>query len=569
MRIHILGKLIFVFLGLIIAVLVFMQIIQGDYYYQLSCNNRIRVVSIDAPRGRIYDRHGAVLADNQSAYNIAVVPQDVEDADALFSFVGKVLKRDPKKIQRLFKHRKVSPLDPVVIAEDVERSVLITIEENRFQYPGLEIEESFKRFYPYHENSAHVVGYVGKIDPLAADVMQDYGYTPLSLVGKIGAEQFYESVLQGTPGGRQIEVNSRGQQVRLLGTKDSVKGKDIALTIDERIQTTATQLLDSKRGSIVVMDMANGQILGMVSSPSFDPDAFTDRVQRYRIPGYFGNPFRPLVNRAISGQYPPGSVFKIPVALAALERAKINPETTFECPGFYMLGKARFGCAHVHGRENLLQAIAHSCNVYFYQIGQLVAPSVIGAYAKAFGLTRPTGIDLPFESSGLMILPGQKKGGWFTGNTLNLSIGQGDTLTTPLQLTVMISAVANDGIVLRPRILRAIDGKLFADQDLSQRPIVRLNSLTWRKIQDGMRQTVADKDGTAHLLNELTGMTVSGKTGTAQAGRQGDHAWFVGYVRSPKNNLAFCVFLEHGGSSANAVVITRDLLFQMQSFGII
>ncbi len=569
MRLHILEKIIFFFLGLIVAALLYMQVIRGEYYHEQSVNNRIRIVPVDAPRGRIIDCSGVVLADNRSSFNIVVIPQDIESAGDLFTFVGKLLNKDPKAIERLFRHRRITPFDPVLIAEDISRDVVIAVEENRFQYPGLEVEESFERLYPFHEASAHVVGYVGRIDPTAADVMGEYGYTLLSVVGKTGVEQFYENELQGTAGGKQIEVNSRGRQVRLLSTKEPVKGNDIVLTIDQRVQSAANRIIEGRRGAVVVMDLAAGNILTLVSSPSFDPNAFTDRAQNYRLSGYFANADSPLLDRAVAGQYAPGSVFKVPVALAAIERGKVLPATEFDCPGYYVLGGRKFGCAHVHGKENIWQAIAHSCNVYFYHIGQSVTAQIIGAYAKAFGLSRPTGIDLPFEVPGKLILPNQKKEGWFTGNTLNLSIGQGDTLTTPIQLTVMMGAVANDGIVLKPRILKAINGNALPDPVLSRRPIVRLKDATWRAVQNGLRQTITDKDGTAHILDDLKGMTIFGKTGTAQAGKQGDHAWFAGYVRTPKNNFAFCVFLEHGGPSSNAVLLTRALLQQMRQDGIL
>jgi penicillin-binding protein 2 len=570
MRLNIFRNVVFLFLVLICGALFYMQIIKGEHYYNQSVSNRIRIVPVDAPRGRILDRNGLVLADNRGSYHAAVIPQDIEDKEELFGFLGKVLKKEPKALEKIFNKRRITPFEPVVVAEDVDRNAVIAIEENRFQYPGLVIEENFERFYPFGAAGAHAVGYVGKIDPDQAAIFQEYGYTPLTLVGKTGVEKFYESAVEGVPGGRQIEVNNRGQEVRLLGLKESVKGKDITLTVDQRIQTFGMELLNGQRGSIVVMDISNGDVLGLVSSPTFDPNVFTDRSQQGKVSGYMQDKFSPLLNRAVSGQYPPGSVFKIPVALAALEKEKITPNTTYTCPGYYNLGSARFGCAHVHDDENLLDAIAHSCNVYFYQIGQLVTAPIIGAYAKAFGLGRPTGIDLPSEAAGKIVMPSTKKDKWFTGNTLNLSIGQGETLTTPIQLTVMTAAVASDGIILQPRLLRAINDKILSDPDLSKRPIIRLKDSTWRRAQEGMRMTITDREGTANILNDLNGLKVWGKTGTAQAGKgKENHAWFAGYVRSSKSNLAFCVFLEHGGSSANAVAITRDLLLRLQSYDVI
>lgn len=569
MRLKTLGSFIFFFLGLIVLALVYMQLIRGEYYHEQSTDNRIRVVPTEAPRGRILDRNGEVLADNRPAFNVAVIPQDIEDKEALFKYLGGALNKDPNALLKTFNRRRVTPFDSVVIAQDIDRNTLIAIEENRFQFPGLEIERSFERFYPFGEAGAHAVGYVGKISAAEAEVLQGYGYTPLSIVGKSGVEKYYNSIIEGVMGGRQIEVNSRGQEERLIGIKAPAQGQDITLTLDQRLQTAAAQLLAGRRGSIVVMDTNTGEVLSLVSSPAFDPNVFTDRSLGEKIGGYIDNEQYPLLNRAIAGLYPPGSVFKVPVALAALEREKVTLHTTFDCPGYYMLGEARFGCAHVHSQEDLVQAIAHSCNVYFYRAGQMVTASIIGAYASAFGLDKITGIDLPFEAAGKMILPGQKRGGWYTGNTLNLSIGQGDTLTTPLQLTVMMGAVANDGILLRPQVLKAVNARPMKHQDLSKRPIVRLKDSTWRAVQQGLRQVVEHPEGTGYLLHDVPDVKIWAKTGTAQAGRQGDHAWFAGYARSPKSNVAFCVFLEHGGSSSNAVALTRDLMLQMQSFGLI
>ena len=569
MRLNILANIIFFFLGLIVLGLFYMQIIRGDYYRGLSVNNHIRIVPVDAPRGRILDRNSVVLADNRESFNIAVIPQDIEDADVLFNFLSRVVNKDPAALRKIYQRRKLTPFEPVVIAEDIDRRALITVEENRFQYPGLITEKIFERFYPFRESGSHAVGYVGKIDPMQAEVLQEYGYTPWSLVGKTGAEQFYDQTIQGIDGGRQIEVNSRGQEVRLLGIKEPLKGKDIGLTVDQRVQSKAAELLGNQPGSVIVMDLHSGEVLGLASSPAFDPNAFSNRSENSRIENYMRDSLSPLLNRAISGQSPPGSVFKIPVALAAVERNKISTQTTFNCPGYLDLGGRRFGCAHVHGAENIFQAIAHSCNVYFFRAGQMLTAPVIGAFAKAMGLAHPTGIDLPSEASGKLVLPKDRKDVWYPGNTLNLSIGQGDTLATPIQLTVLMAAVANNGIRPRPRILKSINGKELPPQDLSKRPTVRLKPHTWDVVQKGLRQTVENPEGTAHLLHNLKGMTIWGKTGTAQAGPKGDHAWFAGYLHSAKSHLAFCVFLEHGGASSNAVALTHDLLQFMQANGII
>jgi len=568
MRLDFIQSIIFLSLGLIICSLFYMQIIHGGYYHRQSMNNRIRVVPADAPRGKIVDRNGIILADNRIVYHVGVVPQDVEDKKALFGFLGRMLDRDPDFLERQFERKKQAPFAPVILAQDISRELAVKIEEEKFIYPGLMVQQGFERYYPFSETGAHVLGYVGKIDE---DEIQDngqYGYTPLSLIGKTGVEKRFDAFLQGTPGGRQIEVDARGRQVRLLGLKDPIAGSDVVLTIDQRVQNAAQELLRNHRGGIVVMDLSNGDLMSLVSSPSYDPNVFSDKSKSEELTSYFSDPLKPLFNRTVSGQYPPGSVFKIPLALAAIQLHKITPSTTFDCPGYMMVGHRRFGCSHVHGVQDLEAALAHSCNVYFFHVGQLVGPPIIGAFARAFGLNRRTGVDLPFEAKGNIRTKAPAGGSWYTGDVLNLSIGQGYTLTTPLQITVMMAAVANDGVILRPHVrARSIEP---VRMDFSKRPRVRLRDQTWVLIQQGLKAVVDDPQGTGHDLKEVPGLAIYGKTGTAQSihGKP-NHSWFVGYTGSSKREIAFCVFLEYGGSSENSVRIARDLLLKLQSLQII
>ena len=235
-----------------------------------------------------------------------------------------------------------------------------------------------------------------------------------------------------------------------------------------------------------------------------------------------------------------------------------------------MLGNRKFGCSHVHGVQELEAALAHSCNVYFFHVGELVTPSIIGAFAKAFGLNRPTGVDLPFEAKGKLVTGSSADRPWYTGDVLNLSIGQGYTLTTPLQLTVMMGAVANDGVVLRPRVVRQVGDRELPVMEFSKRPLIRLRDQTWRVVQKGLKAVVDDPQGTGYDLKTVRGLDIYGKTGTAQSTRdKPNHAWFVGYTRTPKAGIAFCVFLEYGGSSENSVKIAHDLLLKLQSLQII
>jgi penicillin-binding protein 2 len=569
MRFKIVRILVFSLLFLIALDLFYAQIIKGSYYYSLSMRNRIRVVPLEGLRGRIFDRKGVVLADNQLSFDVAVVPQDIEDDDELFKYLGKVLNISPDELRKRFKRAFLTPFAPVVIADDVARDMAIEIEENKFRFPGLMIEESYSRVYPQGSIGAHVLGYVGKISRAKMDQLKDYGYTMQSVVGYSGIEEFYDDALRGEPGGRQIEINNRGQEVTLLGLKNPSVGRDITLTIDNRIQEIADELLQSRRGAVVVMDLASGEVLSMVSSPSYDPNDFADVNQRADIDQYFHDAKAPLLNRSVNSHFPPGSVFKIPVAITALETDRITRNSTFICPGYYALGEFRFGCSHVHNEQNLIQAIAHSCNVYFYHVGLLVGSDEVKRFARMLGLAAKTNIDLPFEAEGAIpSKSSRRKGQWFTGDTLNFSIGQGGVTATPIQLVKMMSIVANRGKVVHPHLIQAI-GDHPVDKYSMVEGGISISQKTYDLIEEGLQEVVDDPNGTANAL-AISKLKTFGKTGTAQAGHgRDDHAWFVGYTKSSNKNIVYCVFLENGGSSYNAVVLARELLFRMQGLGII
>ncbi len=564
MRVKTIRLAIIVFFVLILAALIYMQIIRGDMYYGQSATNRIRVIPIDAKRGEIMDRQGEILAYNREAFHVAVIDQETYDRTALFKFLAKVLNKEPDSIEHLYSRRRTNPFAPVVVAEDISMEQVFKIEENKFLYPGLIILNGYQRVYPFGASVGHAVGYIGKIteEEIYADT---YGYTPLSYIGKNGIEKSYDDILRGSSGGNQVEVNARGQQVRILSIKQPESGQDILLSIDAKLSKQVVDLLGDRRGAVVVMDVSDGSIPILVSSPSINPNAFVDKKINDQVTQYFTDPNAPFLNRAVTGKFVPGSVFKIPVALAALQDHKVIPSTTYNCPGFMMLGNRRFGCAHVHHDEDFLGAIAESCNVYFFHLGQMLGVKTINAYAKAFGLGRDTGIDLPFESSGYLRSESKKKK-WFGGDILNLSIGQGETLTTPLQVAVMMGAVATDGYIIKPRLVTAIDGHDLPEVDITKNARVKLRDEVWDIVKTGMRQTITSSTGTAHQLSDLTGMTIWGKTGTAQTSKgKENHAWFAGFVKGQSRTYAFCIFLEHGGSSARAVELTKDVLTLMKN----
>ncbi len=567
MRIKVIRIIIIGLFVLIAADLVYVQVIRGQYFYHLSTNNRIRIVPLEGWRGRIMDRHGKVLADRRVAYNVMVAPQDLHDRQELFQFLAKVLGVDQKTIETRYAQKKYALFAPVVVAEDIDRDKAIILEESKYLYPSLILQEGFKRSYPLGKNSAHVLGYVGKINRVRKERSKEYGYSPQSIIGYSGVEEYYDAYLKGGEGGIQIEVNSRGQQVRLLSLKEPTTGQDISLTIDSDIQAIALEVLEGKTGVIVVMDMDNGEVLGLTSAPTYDPNIFIDAEKQKMLSRIFNNSSAPLLNRAIKGLYPPGSVFKVLIAIGALDSGKVTPHTTYNCKGYYELGGNKFRCAHTHGPENLIESLTHSCNVYYYRVGLILGADMIHQYARQFGLGSLTYIDLPYEDSGYVPSRRQRsirrKQRWYAGDTLNFSIGQGGLLVTPLQLVRMMSTVANNGNEVQPHVIKAIGGVAVEQYNFKRN--IKIDREILETVQKGMRGAVTNFSGTAHVL-DLDDLYVAGKTGTAQtSGKKLNHAWFVGYAKGEEKNIAFCVFLEHGDSSHNACLVARELLLGMQA----
>lgn len=566
MRIRVIRVITVVLFLMIVMDLFYMQAIQGRHFFNLSANNRIRVVPLDGWRGRIYDRNGKILADNRLSYDVMVTPQDVQKGEELFQFLSGVLDVEQHLIAQRYNQKKIAPFAPVAVAEDISQEKAILIEENKYRFPSLFVYEGFNRSYPLGKSGAHVLGYIGKINRARKDRFKEYGYSLESVVGYSGVEEYYDTYLRGEEGGIQIEVNSRGQQVRLIGLREPKQGQDITLTVDTEIQQDAAELLEDRRGAIVVMDMDNGDILALTSSPSFDPNVFMQSRSRGQVGSLFTDASAPVLNRAIQGVFPPGSVFKTIVATAALNTGKITPHTSFVCAGAYFLKKARFRCTHVHGSQNLIEAVAHSCNVYFFNTGLLLGAETIGHYARLLGLGEMTHIDLPYEEDGSISWRRQRQAvegdQWRAGDTLNISIGQGAILVTPLQLVCMMATIAKDGVPVRPHVIKSIAG-MDVDKPPPD-PVPHIDQKIFKSIQQGLRAAVADFSGTAHVL-DMKDVYIAGKTGTAQtSGGQENHSWFVGYAKGAKKNIAFCVFLEHGGSSYRACLIAKDLLIRMK-----
>ncbi|MDP2940186.1 MAG: penicillin-binding protein 2 [Candidatus Omnitrophota bacterium] len=565
MRLKVFHVIILVFFLVALTGLVYTQILKGGFYYRLSKNNCIRIIPEVAKRGLILDRQGEILADSRISFNLAVIPQELKDKDLTFQLLAQVLGKNPTALEKEYRKNMNLPFVPVVIDKGIEKKLAIILEQKKEEFPGVIIGPSSERFYPHYGTNAHILGYLREIDASRIVRLKDYGYKVKDMVGYSGIEEFYDKELRGKDGGTQIEVDNKSRPIRVIALKPAQKGKDIRLTIDLRIQKIASELLEGRRGSIIVMDAFNGEILAMVSSPTFNLDVFINQAERGQINKLSKDPNAPFLNRAISGLYSLGSVFKTVVAIAALDSAKITEQSHFFCDGKLSLGSRDFNCWSKHDNQNIKEAIVHSCNVFFYHLGLLLGPELLNKYALNFGLGTPTGIDLPFELKGIVPSRTQKrllrKEAWYQGDTLNFSIGQGDLLVTPLQAVKMMAIIINNGLIIRPHLIKAIDSK---EVNFSENPSrVNIRSEILSKLKSYLREVVGSQTGTAHIL-DMANLSIGGKTGTVQTGEGGrQHAWFVGFCPFEKPKIVFCVFLERGGSSSESCIIAKKMLEEM------
>lgn len=563
MRIRVIGIIVFILLIFLAAGLFYLQVIRGPLYQDLSARNRIRLAPIEGVRGRIFDRRGTLLVNNRIAFNVAVIPQELKEKEIVFGALSKKLKISEEKLHASLKNNFVAPFLPVKIAFDIGSKNAIMLEEERLDLPGVVIEAVPQRDYIYGKMGSHIFGYLGKINSRELARLKSYGYTTNDLIGKAGIEKFYDNYLKGRHGGMQVEVNNRGRQVGILGIREPAMGKDLSLTIDLRLQEFIEEIMQDARGAVCVVDPADGQVLSLVSTPSFDPNLFVSEGSSNKIRELFKRSDYPMLNRLIGCEYPPGSVFKVVTASAGLEKKKISPERELFCDGDYTLGNKTFKCwkKKGHGGQVIREAIKNSCNVFFYQLGRSIGPDDIAAFANRFGFGRPTTVDLPDEASGLV--PNKmwkllrKREQWYKGETLNYAIGQGYLLVTPIQILRMVSAVANGGYLIKPYLVKRIE-----DVDISQieKKYLNISEETLKIVGDGLRKVVSDQRGTGRKA-AVDGVVVAGKTGTAQTSTDKTHAWFTGYAPADDPKAALVVFLEYGGKGGLGASKTAGQIF--------
>ncbi len=544
---------------LILLNLFFLQIVKGGYYYELSEKNRLRILYLEPPRGKILDRRGRTLATSRLSFNCTVIPREAKNTiRETIRVISPVLKEEESRLEKIFKKGKAGAFQSVILAQDIAPAQAMAIEEMLETMPGVLIETRPQREYPYGEAAAHLLGYVGPMTEEEKDQINNEEYRPTDWVGREGTEKFYENYLHGRPGGIQMEVNSRGRFLRALGVREPQEGRDIRLTVDAELQKYVQTLLKDKKASVIVMELAEGGILSMNSSPSYDSNLFASARGRKDVGRFLTGTRSPMMNRGIRGQYPPGSIFKIVTALAGLDSGKLKKHASYRCPGYLLIGGKRFICWQEggHGEQQLTEALAHSCNVFFYLAGLSTGVDRIYSKAVEFGFSQKTGIDLPEEKKGLVPSREWKKKnkgqGWYDGDTANLAIGQGYLQVTPLQALVMAGAAATGGDRLVPHVIDKIDGVKVTERHGFKVPITRESRVAVKK---GLDAVVNTETGTGRLAR-YPGLRVAGKTGTAQSGQAEDHAWFVGYAPAEDPRIAMVVFIEnggHGGVAAGSV----------------
>jgi len=559
--------LVFKFLYIVLILsLIYLQLIKGEVCYKLSIKNSIRGIPIEAARGRIFDRNGQILAQTSPLFQVSIIPYQQKDRDILYKRISQITGIPREIMQINFNKNYINPYRPTAILEGLTKDEIISLEENKIFLPGIIIDMVPKRVYPNGNLCSHVIGYLSAIDSYRLTKLQAYGYDLKDIVGYSGIEEYYDLFLRGEKGGMQIEVDNRGKQVRTVSYKPPLRGKDIQLTIDVRIQKIIDEMMEDRKGVVIVMNPYDGQIIALSSKPDYDPNIFLSSPDN--IAELLKDKDSPLFNRAISGQYPPASIFKLVTALAALDTKQISSNTVFNCSGAIEIGNREFKCWSVHGEQNLEEAIVHSCDVYFYNLGLVIGPELLSKYAQKLGFGRKTKIDLGNESEGLIPSPTWKKitffQKWYKGDTANFAIGQGDVLVTPLQIITFISIFANNGELVTPHLIKAVEDKSFFFKP------VELNIK--KEILDFIRlalyKTVNSEDGTASVL-KVEGCKIAGKTGTAQAGSKPPHGWFAGYFGKDKPQFSICVLLENVGSSQFACLLAKRIILKMLEEGLI
>ncbi|MFQ5867020.1 MAG: penicillin-binding protein 2 [bacterium] len=546
-----------------------LQIVKKGELYKLSEANRIQLFFDPAPRGIIYDRNGKVIVENIGSFSVLFSPTNLTwgETEEILKKLSEILNLNYDSMLAKVRSSIRQPLSSILLAENVPRPKVFCLAEEKVNLPGVNIEVEPKRHYLHRNFASHLFGHLGEIGPKELLALSGAGYKLGDIIGKSGIEKIYDNFLRGMSGGRQIEIDANGRHLRIINNVLPEEGDSLILTLDERIQKLCEDSLEGKAGAICAINPANGEVLALVSKPDFDPNLFTERLSPSRSRQLFTDPGLPMFNRVIQSHYAPGSLFKIVTAIAALEEKVITPDETMDCRGSLRIGDREFkGWKEGgHGRLNIVQAIAQSCDIFFYQLGLRVGADKLAKYARMLGLGKKIGISLPSEARGLIPDSTWKKlhfgEQWYHGDTANMSIGQGYLEVTPLQMASLISLLANGGVIYKPLIVKKIidgSGKII---DTFQPKVVakaRISSETLSIIRKGLREAVIS--GTSQAV-KFKRLSVAGKTGTAENPHGEDHAWFICYAPEEAPRIALAILVEHGGHGASAAApLARQIL---------
>ena len=562
---YVYGAVVIVFLVLI-ARLVWLQLFQGDYYNSLAEGNRLRAIPLAAMRGVMYDRNGQILVGSRPSFMVTYVPTQGKMTDEEANKLSRLLNMPADKI--LEKAGKVkNSYVPTVLAQDLTPDVVTKVEERRNELPGISVDVQPIRYYPYDMMAAQIFGYVGQIDEDDMERLKgEDGVSNVTQIGRAGLESYYDDVLRGKDGSRQVEVDASGSPVMEVERKNPVQGHNIHLTLDLNLQTALEKAMDAQIAqgigvsgiAAVAVDPNTGAVLAMASRPAYNPNWFTRGITESEWKQINGNPNHPMENRVIAGEYPPGSTFKLITGAAALELKKVTPDEMIFDSGRHWLVDMRNAGGEALGWINFTEALAKSDNVYFYELGRRVGIDKLAEYAKMFGMGKKTGIAMRGEAAGLVASEEYKEKNyhqdWYLGDTFNSAIGQGFQLVTPLQAAMIVSEVANGGIQYKPFIVSRIDNldgtpyKIFAPE---QTGTLEVSKTTLDLIREGMRN-VAEESGTAGSLFAGFPVQVAGKTGTAENFSGRDHGWFVAFAPYDHPRIVIAVLTEQGGFGASS-----------------
>jgi penicillin-binding protein 2 len=561
------------------------QLVNGKHYAYLADLNQLRTIPVSAPRGLLYDRNGIVIARNRPSFVVQVVPMQVRDPQAEMAELARIVGKPEAALWRRLLHQNgvayqsfdalasAIPLGPINVIEDLSTATVGRFAERADRLPGMSVQLLPVREYPNGTAASHAIGYVGQISQSQYEALKSQGYGPNDTVGEDGLEMTYDALLRGTRGGREIKVDSAGEAVASVGEYAAVPGNDLDLTLDwplqkaaesamaAQIKLIAAQIGHRVGGSAIVEDPNTGAVLALVSQPNFDPNDFAAGISEKRYEQYLHDPLLPLFDRAISGAYPTGSAFKMITSSAALQSGVLTPDSTRYCGGVFDLNGFLFNddMPGGHGTLSVRDAIARSCDVFFWQVGNELGIARLDKYAAAFGIGSKTGIDLPGETSGTLPTPAWKKrvvkDDWYAGDTADLSIGQGFLEASPVQMLAVVSAVANGGTLYAPYFVsdvRDARGKIVKRFEPKPRAQVPVSPENLAVVREGMLGTIESPYGTAHNVY-IPGFHYAGKTGTAENSPTVDnpegrnHAWFVCFAPYDRPRIAVVVFMDQSG----------------------